>query len=858
MTQRELSNKDCSLQTCYETCVLTPWPNDSRYRRIGIFGGWDGIQGQGMGRFTGTHPVYTSQPWLGNAAAPVVASTGTWHFFDRSGWRNARESLVYEAYISIPDECISSADEIRFLSIGEQFAQIRMSGAGGDLNTTTTVGTVSYLWPPNTRQIGNIMPVAQNEVYGILGYSLDRQNNADIRIQYRSNAGAWVNMPINWMYPNLVDAEAAISKDKWVSCDGENATSWQSGEQKTVQDLIDNFGAVEVPCYGWDDTFMSITNIDLQPTANDNEFTVVIEWLDNEWIAQTTTDATPITVTWPDTFGTVLENQTGFTFTTTNGADVDPWEDFIQMPDWTTWATEKCPEEMTRAQLIALRNAGNLSKDCHYVITNPDANGTLLLEKVLIHAVDENTLSGCYLKTAHDNIAWQGFYDIDSNDVLEVTDNLENHVKENASIISFPFGIAAVNDNNVDGGTLIYTAGTVTNCTIKSGGRINMTAWNVINCEISQLSTLNMIDGILRETTIEWDSDVTLRGGDNYENYFGNSHAYNQVGIWYARYSRFTGNTTSTVWDANIANSHFNFTTLNTTWSVWSITLSSFDYSQLTINNIPDLFIQATTLDSFSQVTWSNAARLRLYRSNWGAYCRYLIGADSTLLAQYCNVQWQSYIQSANGGTLTANYCSVSNTSYIRNFNANSNIASQCNVSANSNIRFDGNSANSRVYYSTASGWSNIYHTGNSDNCYIYNNSSQDASTIYTNNSVWARMYYNRADSRGIIYSQWNTVWHRIYQSKASSRGQIQLLNNTAWVWMYSIDCGSQWITRLQNSTAAWRLYYSRFDSYYYALITFTSTWVRSGFWGQWRRSQTITNPVKVNPTLNANYLANI
>ena len=43
-------------------------------------------------------------------------------------------------------------------------------------------------------------------------------------------------------------------------------------------------------------TSTAITNIDLQPTANPNEFTVAIEWTDGDGNPQTTTDPTPITV----------------------------------------------------------------------------------------------------------------------------------------------------------------------------------------------------------------------------------------------------------------------------------------------------------------------------------------------------------------------------------------------------------------------------------------------------------------------------------------------------------------------------------------------------------------------------------
>ena len=40
----------------------------------------------------------------------------------------------------------------------------------------------------------------------------------------------------------------------------------------------------------------AITNIDLQPTGNPDEFTVAIEWTDGDGNPQTTTDPTPITI----------------------------------------------------------------------------------------------------------------------------------------------------------------------------------------------------------------------------------------------------------------------------------------------------------------------------------------------------------------------------------------------------------------------------------------------------------------------------------------------------------------------------------------------------------------------------------
>ena len=560
-----------------------------------------------------------------------------------------------------------------------------------------------------------------------------------------------------------------------------------------------------------------------------------------------------------DTFGTVANN-TWVNFTTTNGADVDPWEDFIQMPDWTTWATQKCPEEMTRAQLIALRNTGNLSKDCHYVITDPEPNGTLLLEKVLIHAVDENTLSGCYLKTAHDNIAWQGFYDIDSNDVLEVTDNLENHVKENASIVSFPFGVATVNDNNVDGGILSYTAGTVTNCVIESGGRINMTSGTVVNTKVWQLSTLNMIAWILRETNIGQDSDITIRNADNYENTIGNSVVFNQVGTGYIRYSTFEGTTTWTNWDTNLSNVKSYVWTTNTTGSSGTISNSQFTrHLGNNLQNITSLTITDCSFSGYVQLSANNAARLYLYRSNFTSGARILVSNGSRIDASYTTVSDYGYLQSTQAwGFLRANYCNVSSLWYITNITTNTNYAERCDVSSQANIRFDWNAANCRVYYTDVHSGSVVYHTGNSTSCYIYYCSAESSGQIYTTDSTNARIYYSNADARGRIISSGNTTIHYIYYCNATSNGLIYEINNTGSVRMYSVNSSSQSIARVQNSTSAWNLYYSDFDSYFYAYITFTTTGTRSGYFGKWRRTETVTNPTKQVPVLSSAYFTNL
>ena len=228
----------CKLpKTCYQTCELNTGPDAGSYRRSANFGGGENVQSAGMGAFTGTHPLYPSQPWLGNAQGGIVASAGAGHFFDRSGGGAARERMSHEGYLYIPAVHVAEADEIRFLALGQQFNQVRISPAGGDLDAATIVGQVNYLNAPINRQVGAPVSVNQDEVYGVLSYVLDRQDNADVRIQYRFNGGAWADVPLNWLYPNLADAQAASSDEILWCVQGEIGTNETDDRRLTENEI---------------------------------------------------------------------------------------------------------------------------------------------------------------------------------------------------------------------------------------------------------------------------------------------------------------------------------------------------------------------------------------------------------------------------------------------------------------------------------------------------------------------------------------------------------------------------------------------------------------------------------------------
>lgn len=232
---------------------------------------------------------------------------------------------------------------------------------------------------------------------------------------------------------------------------------------------------------------------------------VVIPSSENIDFVQYSTNNTIPTGTPPDGVDTyVLDNGTRYDWDGTQ---------------WVELVNATCQIETTRAAVIALRNAGNLEKDCHYVITNPNANGTLLLDKVLIHAVDENTLSGCYLKTAHDNTAWVGSYDIDLDRVIKVFDHLRrNKLSANNSVVSFPYSCTTCTDNEIHNTPITYTAGSFYDNEINGATQLIVGGTSFYGNEIGSNTNINFTGGTFFNNNVSTDATVVMSGGSMSKN----------------------------------------------------------------------------------------------------------------------------------------------------------------------------------------------------------------------------------------------------------------------------------------------------------------------------------------------------
>lgn len=189
---------------------------------------------------------------------------------------------------------------------------------------------------------------------------------------------------------------------------------------------------------------------------------------------------------------------------------------------------------MTAAALIALRDAGSLDPQCHYIVTDW-VQGTTLTgpNTVELHAVSASVLSlEAKVFTPYDNEGWDGLYDIDRGAVgqmIELRDNLNNTVRDttgtSAIVGTFPWGAATWSENYFDSVTLTNpaTARTVVRTTVRDS-TLDMTGWTSGTVSQSEIlgstvlttgATFTMTNSRLVNSTItgEATGSITLTAG---------------------------------------------------------------------------------------------------------------------------------------------------------------------------------------------------------------------------------------------------------------------------------------------------------------------------------------------------------
>lgn len=495
-----------------------------------------------------------------------------------------------------------------------------------------------------------------------------------------------------------------------------------------------------------------------------------------------------------------------------------------------------CYEELTRAELITLRNSSQLSIDCHYVITDYN-RGNVGSAIIQLHAVNENTLSSsAKVDTTFDNLSWEGRYDIDTNRIYQLNDNVGNVVTGENTVDAFPWGAANVYENKVFESTINYTAGQFYDNDITSS-TVTIDAGIFVRNTIDNLSVVSVTNGSnFYDNGVHERARVTITSGSNLENKFGSSSQYTQAGTGYIRYSELATESTVTNGNTNITRTSFvNGSSVNTTGSSGSISYSSFDRGIASaLLSIPNLVIQESQVHGGSTVSATGAARLRMYRTTGDSGGRFLVSAGATLVSDYSKIHSYGYV-TVTGGTLNLTYSEASTLGYFRN-EGGVNSFNRSKVTTQANMRFLGANTGGRIYYSTAADGAGMYQS-NSTNCYMYYCTADSIGQMYINNRTNARFYYNHVDSYSYIRSYGSGSGQSImYYCSASSRGYVDHINIGARIRYYAVRAEAQSIARQTGGTANANLYYSTFHAYYYALLVLTGG-TRSGLHGYGRQN---------------------
>lgn len=120
------------------------------------------------------------------------------------------------------------------------------------------------------------------------------------------------------------------------------------------------------------------------------------------------------------------------------------------------------PQSGTAAFIRGLRNSSSLEVGCSYTVTGY-SRGCLVATEIVLTATAPNALSfDADILTPHDNLYWEGRYDIDTNRVVALHDNRGNIVegRYGNEVDRFPWGQASVNANIIQNADVYFDCGT--------------------------------------------------------------------------------------------------------------------------------------------------------------------------------------------------------------------------------------------------------------------------------------------------------------------------------------------------------------------------------------------------------------
>lgn len=454
-----------------------------------------------------------------------------------------------------------------------------------------------------------------------------------------------------------------------------------------------------------------------------------------------------------------------------------------------------CPAPMTRAALLGIRNASGLMKDCHYTITDY-SRGNVGASTVLLHAIDENTLSQTVLvKTGYDNTAWEGRYDIDTNRMFELQDQRLNTVIGQTQVDNFPWGNASLTGNTIKNATLTYVSGTFIDNTVDEGANVRINSGNVRQNKFSSTSNVTITNTPFIGNTVDADANLTISNtGTTYANHFGQDS-----NTTLSNATIFTDNQVQT--DATIVATGGNIQE-NEFGGGSSSNISSGDFLNNEIQSLANV-TSSTSRDCDSNV-FGEGCRIRI--SDTANIDRNRVISDADLTASgastvnNCQLDQQSSLIISGGSLL------------------DSGIHSDSSVTIRSGSNIENTFESSSIY--------NQVGTGRINQCTLQGNSSVTNGNVNLLDTTFNRAIVNLTGSTGTLYysqvagsvTAVNVASFAMSYSNMTANSSISVSNATR---TYVYQCALSGFGRIiQSANTQLDCTYSGFRDYAYVQVT--------------------------------------
>ena len=420
----------------------------------------------------------------------------------------------------------------------------------------------------------------------------------------------------------------------------------------------------------------------------------------------------------------------------------------------------------TRTQILSLRNSSSLIPGCTYSISNY-SRGCLAgkVDCITIEAVAVNEFSmDAHVSTTIDAESWDGRYDITTNRITELNDNLGNSVsgRYGNEVDRFPWGQTSVHSNVIDNADVYIDCNTTQN--------INSNEWNS-----RAFTDLRGFAGVFEQNSVEAYGRIYMNGvtavdfrrnqieSFAYVYFNGSSDILFrqntfQANSYVRKFNTSTGRWTmynSVIGRGDIR--HYRGTAYNTDLNIES-------GGRIYQRDVGTQDIRNTSVSDLSYVDLQAAGGLtRIWRGNISSLSYFYIRAAVTAGNRYYyshNQNSSTYDYRSGSANVTVSNNTQTSNGYIRW----DNVSGTINLSSNSlnsraEIRLNGTSGTQNFYYNTL-------------NSYV--------SRVLANNTTGLNIRYNTLSAYGQINVTGGSP--TVYYNDLSSLGILTLTNYTGTV----------------------------------------------------------------------------